>query len=193
MPKIYTRTGDKGLTSVTRGERAPKDDIRVEAYGTLDEANATMGLLAARLRQLPGPFFAEAADRVQEAQNDLFNVGFDWVRNQDPPSIAAQQVEKLEQWIDQWYAAVVLVDDFVLPGGSEPAAWAQVARTLVRRAERRAIRLHRDRPLNPESLRYINRLSDMLFALARRINAELGAREATITRYGRQKPPNRRF
>ncbi len=193
MPKIYTRTGDKGLTSVTKGERAPKDDVRVEAYGTLDEANAQIGFLVAQLRRQPGNFFEQAANRLEEAQNDLFNVGFDWVWNQGEPSIEAVHVEKLEGWIDDWYSAVALVDDFVLPGGSELASVAQIARTLVRRAERRAIRLNRERPVNPESLRYVNRLSDALFAVARRINTELQTPETTIRRYQRKKPPNRRF
>lgn len=193
MVKIYTRTGDRGTTSVTRGERVLKDDVRIEAYGTLDEANAAIGLLRARLQTAAGPFFGQAADILLTVQNDLFNVGFDWVWNQGAPSIEAARVEQLEQWIDQWYDGVPLVDDFVLPGGSELAGLAHVARTLVRRAERRAITLSRQKELNPESLRYVNRLSDLLFALARRLNAELGVPEAVITRYQRKKPPNRRF
>ncbi|MCL8208879.1 MAG: cob(I)yrinic acid a,c-diamide adenosyltransferase [Actinomycetia bacterium] len=196
MAKIYTRTGDQGLTSITHGRRVPKDDVRVEAYGALDEANAVLGWLRARLEAAGDPavgWFAEAARAVERVQNDLFNVGFDWVWNQGEPSITAAHVEQLERDIDAWYAAIPAVDDFVLPGGSEIAALAHVARTTVRRAERRGVRLNREAALNPESLRYVNRLSDWLFALARRANVEVGRAETIVTRHARRKPPNRRF
>lgn len=198
MAKIYTRTGDGGQTSVTHGRRVPKDDVRVEAYGALDEANAVLGWLRARLEEAAGahpasPWFAETAAAVGRVQNDLFNVGFDWVWNQGEPSITTAHVEQLEREIDAWYAAIPPADDFILPGGSELAALAHVARTTVRRAERRGVSLNRETPLNPESLRYVNRVSDWLFALGRRANVELGRTETVITRHARRKPPNRRF
>jgi cob(I)alamin adenosyltransferase len=198
VAKIYTRTGDRGETSVTHGRRVPKDDERVEAYGTLDEANAVLGWLRARLEAAAGghpgsSWFLETAEAVGRVQNDLFHVGFDWVWNEGEPTITAAHVEQLEQEIDAWYAAIPPADDFVLPGGSELAALAHVARTTVRRAERRGVALNRKTPLNPESLRYVNRLSDWLFALARRANVELGRADTVITRHGRRKPPNRRF
>lgn len=189
MAKIYTRTGDAGTTSVGFGERVPKDDPRVEAYGTLDEANALLGLLRARLQAeaaarggaAAGGFLAEAARALETIQNDLFNVGFDWAWNRGEPAIRDEHVERLEGWIDAWDPSPLR--EFVLPGGSEPAAWAHLARTLVRRAERRAVGLQRSTPLNPASLRYVNRLSDLLFVLARRLNAELGVAETEIRRY----------
>lgn len=199
MPKIYTRTGDKGQTSITHGQRVAKDDIRVEAYGTLDEVNSAIGLLIAKLTELQKDkpevgFLNEAVAVLRQVQNDLFNVGFDWVWNSEAPSIESGHVERLEQWIDRWYEGVQPVDDFVLPGGSEVGAQAQMVRTLVRRAERRAVRLAREVAINPVSLTYVNRLSDVCFALARRLNTELGVGEAIIVRYGaKKKPPNRRF
>ncbi len=170
LDKIYTRGGDKGETSLGGGARVPKHDPRVAAYGTIDETNSILGL--ARLHA-----GAELAGMIARVQNDLFDVGADLATPvQDdpkyPPLRAAKaQVDRLEAEIDDLNADIPPLASFILPGGTEAAAWLHLARTVARRAERlmtEAATVNDD--INPVAIQYMNRLSDWLFVLARCAN-----------------------
>jgi cob(I)alamin adenosyltransferase len=170
LDKIYTRTGDEGKTSLGDGSRLPKFHLRVAAYGELDEANSTIGV--ARLQVSD-----EAVQKVlSRIQNDLFDAGADLCMPERPgaapPSlrITAEQVTWLENMIDAYNAELAPLDSFVLPGGSLASAYLHLARTVTRRAEREIVRLAADEAVNPAVLRYVNRLSDFLFVLARYLN-----------------------
>jgi cob(I)alamin adenosyltransferase len=166
---IYTRGGDTGQTSLGDGNRVAKHDPRVAAYGTVDEANAALGL--ARLHA--GGELDAILGRVQ---NDLFDLGADLCRPEagdaDPPPlrVTAEQVARLEAEIDAVNAGLEPLDSFVLPGGTPAAAYLHLARTVARRAERDMTLLAETEPVNPEAVRYVNRLSDLLFVLARQAN-----------------------
>ena|SRR4051794_21279741 len=171
LTRIYTRGGDKGDTSLGDGSRVPKQSLRVEAYGTVDEANAAIGL--ARLHMAADP---EADAMLARIQNDLFDLGADLCTPEDSRRaagalrIVAAQVERLEREIDAMNAALRPLDSFVLPGGSPAAAHLHLARTIARRAERLVCALAATEPVNPEAIKYLNRLSDHLFVLSRRLN-----------------------
>ncbi len=169
LTKIYTRGGDGGTTSLGDGARLPKHHARVAAYGTVDEANAAIGL--ARLHT------DGAADRMlADIQNDLFDLGADLctpeVEAEEHPSlrITPEQVQRLEGDIDQINQDLEPLTSFILPGGTPAAAYLHLARTVTRRAEREITALAEDEPINPAALRYVNRLSDLLFVLARQQN-----------------------
>jgi len=179
LTRIYTRGGDAGQTSLGRGGRVAKHDPRVEAYGTTDEANSIIGLAryAIGLVVLGGERFAEADAMLARIQNDLFDLGADLCtpegqskRGEPALRIVASQVERLEHEIDAMNSELQPLNSFILPGGSEAAAWLHLARTVVRRAERRMTRLAAEQAINPEAIKYINRLSDHLFVLGRRLN-----------------------
>jgi cob(I)alamin adenosyltransferase len=185
LTRIYTRGGDAGETSLGRGQRVAKHDARVEAYGAIDEANSVLGLARnAIARSLPeGQRHAEADAMLGRIQNDLFDLGADLCtpegeskRGAPALRVVASQVARLEREIDAMNADLQPLASFVLPGGSEPSAWLHLARTVVRRAERRMTRLAADQPINGEAIKYVNRLSDHLFVLARRLN-DNGARD----------------
>ena len=168
IDRVTTRGGDEGKTSLGDGTRVDKDDARVEAYGTVDEANATIGLL--RLHTAADP---ETDAMLARIQNDLFDVGADLcvpgeagarLRVTDAPSL------RLEAEITAMNAALSPLASFILPGGTPAAAHAHLARTIVRRAERLVVRLARDQAVNPAVVRLLNRLSDHLFVLGRRLN-----------------------
>ena len=169
LDKIYTRGGDKGQTSLGGGQRVGKNDVRVQAYGTADEANAIIGL--ARLN---------ADDKVDamlsRIQNDLFDLGADLCRPQDEGGndsslrISEDQVARLEAEIDELNADLEPLTSFILPGGNEIAAWLHLARTVVRRGERLICALAETEAVNPMAIQYANRLSDHLFVLARHVN-----------------------
>ena len=169
LTRIYTRGGDKGETSLGDGSRVPKHALRVAAYGTVDEANAAIGI--ARLH-------ADAtADAVLgRIQNDLFDLGADLCTPEGSRHgagalrILAAQVERLEREIDAMNAGLPPLDSFILPGGTAAAAHLHLARTVTRRAERLAGELAQAEPVNPEAIKYLNRLSDHLFVLGRRVN-----------------------
>src|SRR5436305_8394555 len=174
--RIYARGGDKGDTSLGDGSRVPKQSLRVEAYGTVDEANAAIGL--ARLHMAADP---EADAMLARIQNDLFDLGADLCTPEDgrraPEDrkrgalrIVAAQVERLEHEIDAMNKALRPLDSFVLPGGSPAAANLHLARTIARRAERLGCALAAAEPVNPEAVKYLNRLSDHLFVMSRRLN-----------------------
>jgi cob(I)alamin adenosyltransferase len=169
LTKIYTRGGDKGETSLGDGERVPKHDPRVEAYGTVDEANATVGL--ARLHT-SGTVDAMLA----RIQNDLFDLGADLCTPEadnpkyPPLRIVQAQVDRLEHEIDAMNEKMKPLDSFILPGGTPAAAYLHLARTVSRRAERLITALAKNQKINPLAIAYINRLSDHLFVLARHVN-----------------------
>jgi len=183
LTRIYTRGGDKGETSLGDGSRVPKHALRVAAYGTVDEANAAIGI--ARLHVVAGAD-AEADAMLGQIQNDLFDLGADLCtpeggrRGADKAAgalrISAAQVERLEREIDAMNASLRPLDSFILPGGSAAAAYLHLARTVTRRAERLVSELAESEPVNPEALKYLNRLSDHLFVLGRRVN-DNGARD----------------
>ncbi|HWJ88302.1 MAG TPA: cob(I)yrinic acid a,c-diamide adenosyltransferase [Pelagibacterium sp.] len=172
--KIYTRTGDDGTTGLVDGPRRPKDDLRVEAYGTVEEANAAIGL--ARLHTHDR---ARVDHTLARVQNDLFDLGSDLATpgpDADRPYTAlratAAQVDWVEAQIDHFNAMLDPLRSFVLPGGTPLAAALHLARTITRRAERICVTLRRAEPeLNGETVRYLNRLSDLLFVLGRVANA----------------------
>ena len=167
LTRIYTRGGDKGATSLGDGSRVPKHDARVAAYGAVDEANAAIGV--ARLH-----VSGAVDDMLQRIQNDLFDLGADLCRPDDGKREALRivdaQVDRLEAEIDAINAALAPLASFVLPGGTAAAAHLHVARTLARRAEREITALAAGQPVNEAAVRYINRLSDHLFVLGRRVN-----------------------
>src|SRR6516164_2981238 len=169
LTRIYTRGGDSGETSLGDGARVPKNTLRVTAFGTVDEANAAIGI--ARLHADPAA--DEMLDRIQ---NDLFDLGADLCtpeggrRSAGALRIVAAQVERLEREIDAMNATLRPLDSFILPGGTAAAAYLHLARTVTRRAERLVSELARAETVNPGALKYLNRLSDHLFVLGRRVN-----------------------
>jgi cob(I)alamin adenosyltransferase len=161
LSKIVTRTGDDGSTGLADGARVPKESARIEACGTVDELNSVLGVLLAAA-DLP----AAMAAQLLEIQHDLFDLGGELAI---PGSvvITAHQVEGLEALVESWNADLPPLREFVLPGGGAAAASCHLARSICRRAERRCWALSRSEPLGPQALRYLNRLSDLLFVLAR--------------------------
>jgi cob(I)alamin adenosyltransferase len=171
LNRIYTRSGDEGQTSLGDGTRISKTHPRILAYGCVDELNAALGVLL--LHELP----ASLGDWARSIQNDLFDVGADLCvpEAHSPPEhpplrIAPAQVQRLEHWIDELNAGLLPLTSFVLPGGHPAAAHLHVARTVCRRAEIAVWRLAREEPVNPEVLKFLNRLSDLLFVAARACN-----------------------
>ena len=171
--RLYTRTGDDGTTSLVGGARAPKDSLRLESYGTVDELNSWLGMLVASDVVPPQRRLV-----LLEVQNHLFDIGAALATEPEsqwqPAPIGKQPVERLEQAIDDVDSTLPPLRQFILPGGHPDAARANIARTVARRAERRIITLAREAAVDPDILRYINRLSDFLFALAREININTG-------------------
>lgn len=173
--KIYTRRGDGGETDLFGGPRVGKDDLRVEAYGAVDETNAALG---AALAVSPSE---DLADLGREIQSRLFDLG-GTLATPDPerrrksavPEVSTEDVETLESAIDRLESELEPLKRFILPGGTAAAAAFHVARTVCRRAERRCVALHREEPVDEPSLRYLNRLSDLLFVMARVENHRVG-------------------
>ncbi|HWL55084.1 MAG TPA: cob(I)yrinic acid a,c-diamide adenosyltransferase [Paracoccus sp. (in: a-proteobacteria)] len=173
LNRIYTRTGDRGETALSNGERVPKHALRVEAYGSVDELNATLGL--ARLHAE-----GSMAERIAVIQNDLFDLGADLSRPRMEEDASApypvlriieSQVTRLEAEIDGMNADLAPLRSFILPGGSALAAHLHLCRTVARRAERAAVALAASEDANPEAVKYLNRLSDWLFVAGRVANA----------------------
>jgi len=171
LSRIYTKSGDQGDTGLGDGQRVPKDHPRVAAYGSVDELNAILGLLVGQYPQ------AAEIDLIRGIQNDLFDVGADLCLPQSADEkpgahlrVRAEQSERLEQAIDRLNAGLTPLTSFILPGGAGPAAWCHLARTVCRRAEREVVTLARDEAINPQAIVYLNRLSDLLFVLARVYN-----------------------
>jgi cob(I)alamin adenosyltransferase len=175
LSRIYTRTGDQGQTGLGDGTRVSKDHPRVTAYGTVDELNSVLGLLVAHVGADPEQ--AAHAALLRAVQNDLFDVGADLCVPLPPEGtsdtrlrVSAAQAQQLEGHIDRLNAALEPLSSFVLPGGTVAAVWCHLARTVCRRAERDVITLSRAERINPEVIVYLNRLSDLLFVLARVCN-----------------------
>lgn len=183
LDRIYTRGGDTGATSLGDGRRTPKHALRVAALGDLDEANAALGVALAQADEGPG------RDLLIRVQNDLFDLGADLCRperageTREPLRVIETQVEALEGAIDAATEALEPLTSFILPGGRPAAAHLHLARTVVRRAERSICALAAAEPVNPVVLRYVNRLSDLLFVLARQAND--GGRADVLWRPGK--------
>jgi len=167
LTKIYTRTGDAGTTGLADGSRVTKDAPRIEAIGAVDELNSVLGALLAE--ELPDAVRA-CLDNVQ---NDLFDLGGE-LSVPGHAIMSEPHVERLERALDGFNKALPPLEDFILPAGSRPAALAHVARTVCRRAERRLVSLSRKQKVAPALLAYVNRLSDLLFVLARGLNRVAG-------------------
>lgn len=168
---LYTRTGDTGTTSLVGGERVAKDCDRLEAYGTIDELSSQLGLISAAPQ-----CNAEIKGQILKIQNEMFNIGSYLATAPTPgqqpkcASIDSSKMETLESWIDALDEQTPKIHAFILPGGSEIAARAHVARTVCRRAERQILTLSRTEYVDPAVITYINRLSDYLFIAARYLN-----------------------
>ncbi|MBS0226148.1 MAG: cob(I)yrinic acid a,c-diamide adenosyltransferase [Proteobacteria bacterium] len=160
LSKIYTKTGDDGSTGLGDGSRTAKDSLRVTAYGTVDEANSCIGLLLAS--DVPD----DIRDLLTSIQHQLFDLGGE-LCIPGHSAIDDADVERLEQRLDHYNDALPPLKDFILPGGGEAAARCHIARTVVRRAERETVALARGETVRPQVVRYLNRLSDLLFVLAR--------------------------
>jgi cob(I)alamin adenosyltransferase len=177
LSKIYTGTGDRGTTALGDGRRVRKDHLRVAAYGVVDELNAVLGLA------LMGGLESEGTVVLRAVQNDLFDLGADLCVPEKsgrgkarrpgpaPLRITAGHVKPLEETIDRFNASLPPLKSFVLPGGSPASAWLHLARTVCRRAERAVVALSRRARVNEQAIIYLNRLSDLLFVMARRANA----------------------
>ncbi len=164
--KIYTKSGDSGKTSLFGGTRLRKDHIRIEAYGTVDETNAAIGVLLSHLDQ--------KYDELEEIQSELFDIGAhlasDGRKDQKLPKLDKKSIQTLEEAIDQMTESLKPLRAFILPGGSSAGAAAHLARTICRRAERRVVSLAEVEDVDPFIIKYLNRLSDYLFTLSRKIN-----------------------
>jgi len=177
--KLYTRTGDDGTTGLFGGGRVGKDHPRVGAYGTVDELNATLGLAAAGCRE-DDALEARFAEILGRLQSRLFDIGADLATPEGARTedrilrIGEDEVAEVEGWIDETEAGNEPMTSFVMPGGSELAARLHLARTVCRRAERAMVSLAHTETVTPGAVRYVNRLSDLLFAMARRTNRNRG-------------------
>jgi cob(I)alamin adenosyltransferase len=173
--KIYTKTGDQGFTSLYGGKRLKKDDIRIEAYGTIDELNAFIGLCATRLKKEDLKLF------LQKIQSRLFTIGSNLASDPEKemitPDILPEDIRDLENKIDEWDQVLPRLKYFILPGGGEDASYAHVCRTVCRRAERRIITLSEYSAVDPLIITYVNRLSDFFFVLSRILGHENGEEE----------------
>jgi cob(I)alamin adenosyltransferase len=172
LNRIYTRTGDDGTTALGSGERRPKYDLRIAAYGTVDETNAAIGIVRLHLSQMP-----DLDAMLGLIQNDLFDLGADLAVPQaegkaERLRMLASQVGRLEQDIDRLNATLSPLTSFVLPGGTPAAAYLHLARTICRRAERMMVELvaKPNEPVSDAAIQYINRLSDFLFVASRSVN-----------------------
>jgi cob(I)alamin adenosyltransferase len=164
LSKIYTRTGDDGTTGLGDGRRVDKDSLRVEAFGTVDEANSAIGVVLA-CNALSAPI----RKCLTEVQHDLFELGGE-LCIPGHEAITTAFVDRLEQDLDGFNADLPPLKDFILPGGGQAAAACHLARTIVRRAERRVASLRKDETVRDEVVQYLNRLSDLLFVIARQLS-----------------------
>lgn len=173
--KIYTKTGDTGETSLFGGARVPKSHLRVEAYGTVDELNSYIGLLG---DLIDTPQYKWV---LKEIQDRLFTIGSvlasDPAKNMAVPDVKVEDIQLLENEIDTMELALPPLKNFILPGGHQTISFCNVARTVCRRAERLAVALDTIEKIDPLSIKYLNRLSDYLFVLGRKVGKDLGATE----------------
>jgi cob(I)alamin adenosyltransferase len=174
--KIYTKTGDKGRTSLFGGKRTTKDSLRIEAYGTVDELNSALGIARALNPQL------DLEEMIARLQNDLFVLGADLAtpsgtKSSHVPRVQSDLITYLEQTIDRLDSRLQPLSTFILPGGSQIASQLHLARTICRRAERFVVKLSRKEKIGPLCIVYLNRLSDLLFVMARYANFLDGRQE----------------
>jgi len=174
--KIYTKTGDSGTTSLIGGSRVPKDDLRIECYGTVDELVSWIGLLRDQ------PINAKYTSILLEIQDRLFTIESLLARDGNPlrnplPTIAEEDIHFLEKGVDDMNEQLPELNSFILSGGHTVVSFCHIARTVCRRAERLVIRLDREQKVDPLNIKYLNRLSDYLFVLSRRLSYDLGATE----------------
>lgn len=179
LTKIYTRSGDAGLTGLANGERVPKSDARIEAFGTVDETNSAIGLVLSDTG-LP----TAVADNLSRIQDELFDVGAE-LALPGYTTIGPEYVLRLESELDELNSALPPLKEFILPGGGPAAAACHLARAICRRAERRAWTFSEAADVNPELLKYLNRLSDLLFVIARVLARQDGSTEV-LWRSGRR-------
>jgi cob(I)alamin adenosyltransferase len=184
ITKVYTRTGDKGETALVGGKRVPKDCPRIEAYGTIDELNAVLGLARAfnEERLTAGDAHRYLDQVLRQIQDELFDLGSELATPDDFTydgmyRVSENEVKRLEKLIDQCQKELEPLKSFILPGGGKIAAYLHQSRTVCRRAEREILRLSRVEPLSEWPLIYINRLSDLLFVLSRWIGKQTGEPE----------------
>jgi cob(I)alamin adenosyltransferase len=184
ITKVYTRTGDKGFTKLVGGKKVPKDAVRIEAYGTIDELNSVLGLSRVFNDDLKDRL--PAAQRLDEIfrrlQNELFDVGSELATPSDFSyegqfHVGDDEVKALEKLIDELQKDLTPLNSFILPGGGKVGGFLHQARTVCRRAEREILRLSREEEISPWPLKYINRLSDLLFVLSRWVSKNLGEPE----------------
>lgn len=184
ISKVYTKFGDRGDTMLASGDTVGKDAPRVAAYGEVDELNAVIGLLRVELTRTAGePEFVAALDAaLARIQQELFDLGAELANpgateGKAPLRVEDADITRLEQELDAWNADLAPLRSFILPGGGPLGAWAHLARTVCRRAERTAVALARSEPVRPEALRYLNRLSDWFFVVARAAAHRFGVPE----------------
>ena len=177
LTKIYTRGGDDGTTALGGGQRVAKDSLRVQVYGTVDELNSHIGVA------LSSGLCERLQKTLREIQNELFHLGADLCFLEEdkssytPPQIEQRHVDRLEELIDELTPIVGTLENFILPGGSPGASHLHVARTVCRRAEREATSLAKEEKISPQTVRYLNRLSDALFVMSRFENCQQGVAE----------------
>ncbi len=178
--RLYTRTGDRGETALFSGDRVPKDHPRVEAFGSVDELNSTLGVAASFVRQ------RRVAAALQSIQNELRNLGSELAAEsgvgvERPRTFTDPEgkIARLERLIDEYDAKLPALRTFILPSGSQGGALLHMARSVCRRAERAVVRLSRREDVNPQAIVYLNRLSDLLFVLARYVNKAARKPETT--------------
>jgi cob(I)alamin adenosyltransferase len=173
ITKVYTRTGDKGLTSLIGGKRVSKDSLRVNAYGEIDEINAVLGIVRSQAKD------NEIKTIISVIQNDLFIIGADLASPMDilAPRIRPDNIKRLERTIDKFLKELDPLREFILPTGSGGGHYLHLARTVSRRAERSIVKLKKEEKINENVLKYINRLSDLLFVMARIENKRAGFEE----------------
>jgi cob(I)alamin adenosyltransferase len=186
LSKIYTKTGDDGTTALGDGSRLRKDADRIEAYGTVDELNAVLGLMTSTSA-------VPVAELIQAISNDLFDVGADLcvpLSGHEAAGsvlrITGEHIQRIEAEIDRLNAKLTPLKSFILPGGTPAAAWCHLARTVCRRAERRVVTLAGKETVNPDVITYLNRLSDFLFVLARTLNN--GGNDDVLWKPGAHRP-----
>lgn len=188
-PRIYTRTGDKGMTGLASGERISKDSLRIETYGTVDELNSFVGVCRQHTDTLPLAEGARVDAWLAALQNDLFNLGSDLAtpiasRWDGIILIGEEEVTLLEKLIDICQNECPPLRQFVLPGGTKLNAYLHVARTVCRRAERLVVSLGKEETLNPNAVIFLNRLSDFFFALSRWVQVKSKKSEVTWSQQG---------
>lgn len=173
--KIYTKTGDKGETGLVGGSRVPKYHQRIEAYGTIDELNAVLGLVVAHAKD------SELNTLLQRIQSYLFTIGSHLAADEKNkmalPNLSKEETNLLENWIDKADEILPPLKNFILPGGEIAASYAHLARTVCRRAERRIVELSTQYEVDDEIIVYVNRLSDFLFIVARKLNHDAGTED----------------